>query len=507
MAANAPVEFVSLVRRRVASGRLTRLRVRLRPRRRLRPLRRWFLASVRARTTALSMLVVAAAVGVGAINLMAIVSRSLVRNVDETNLTRAEDVAARARAGVLGRVIPVSGGVNDRTVFIQVVNQAGSVIASSENYLDPNAFIYVYPEEGTHHRIQVQTTVHGPPIAPEADFRVVVLTGQTPNGPANVIVGTEMEQAEATVADLRHALAYGVPGVLALAGLLVWLLVGRALRPVELIRSQVAAISDTASLDRRVGGPAIDDEIGRLAQTMNAMLDRLQRSAERQRRFVADASHELRSPLASTRAQLEVALSHPDPAVWEALAADLLLENTRMERLVNDLLFLARSEERPAGLAGAAPLDLDDIVLSEARRLRLRGRVQVDISRVSAGRVYGVADHLTRVVRNLVENAERYATSTVRLELRRVHTNGRGAQIQLSVSDDGPGVPLEHREHIFDRFIRLDDARSRPDDDGSGGAGLGLAICREIVTAHGGLIWVTDARDGGARFVVQIPVA
>jgi signal transduction histidine kinase len=320
-----------------------------------------------------------------------------------------------------------------------------------------------------------------------------------------VIVATEMEQAEDTVADLRRALAYGVPGVLALAGLLVWLLVGRALRPVELIRSQVAAITDTASLDRRLGESPVDDEVGRLAQTMNAMLDRLQRSAERQRRFVADASHELRSPLASSRAQLEVALSHPDASDWAATAEDLLSENQRMERLVNDLLFLARNEERPSGLVGATALDLDDIVLSEAGRLRTRARVQVDISRVSAGRVQGIGDHLTRVVRNLVENAERYATTAVRLELRRVHANGRGPQIQLVVPDDGPGIPLEHREHVFDRFIRLDDARSRLDGDNSGGSGLGLAICREIVTAHGGLIWADAAKDGGAKFVVQIP--
>jgi len=390
-------------------------------------------------------------------------------------------------------------------VFIQVVDQAGSVVASSENYLDPNAFIYVYPEEGAHRRVLVQTTVHGPPIAPEANFRVVVLTGQTPTGPANVIVATEMEQAEDTVADLRRALAYGVPGVLALAGLLVWLLVGRALRPVELIRSQVAAITDTASLDRRVRESPVDDEVGRLAQTMNVVLDRLHRSAERQRRFVADASHELRSPLASSRAQLEVALSHPDASDWAATAEDLLSENQRMERLVNDLLFLARNEERPSGLVNATALDLDDIVLSEAGRLRSRGRVQVDISRVSAGRVQGIGDHLTRVVRNLVENAERYAATTVRLELRRVHANGRGPQIQLVVSDDGPGVPLEHREHVFDRFIRLDDARSRTDGDNIGGSGLGLAICREIVTAHGGVIWADAAKGGGARFVVQIP--
>ena len=380
------------------------------------------------------MFVVAAALAVCAVSLVVIVSRSLVRNVDETNMTRAEDVAARARAGTLGRIIPVSGGANDKSVFIQVVDQAGSVVASSENYLDPNAFIYLYPEDGSHHRVLWRRTIHGPPIAPDANFRVVVLTGQTPTGPANVIVATEMQQAEETVDELRRALAYGAPGVLLLAGLLVWLLVGRALRPVELIRSQVAAITDTASLDHRVGEPPVDDEVGRLAQTMNAMLDRLQRSAERQRRFVADASHELRSPLASSRAQLEVALSHPDPAGWETTASDLLSENQRMERLVNDLLFLARSEERPAGLAGATSLDLDDIVLAEAGRVRARGRVQVDLSRVSAGRVRGVGDHLTRVVRNLLENAERHAAGRIRVELSPALATGRGAQVQLVVA-------------------------------------------------------------------------
>jgi signal transduction histidine kinase len=479
-----------------------RLWSRIRPRRRLRPLRRWLLASVRARTTVLSMLVVAAAVAVCAVSLVVIVSRSLVRNVDETNMTRAEDVAARARDGALGRIIPVSGGANDRSVFIQVVDQAGSVVASSENYLDPNAFIYVYPEDGTHHKILFQHTVHGPPIAPQANFRVLVLTGQTPTGPANVIVATEMAQAEETVHELRRALAYGAPGVLLLAGLLVWLLVGRALRPVEVIRAQVAAITDTAGLDRRVAEPPVDDEVGRLAQTMNAMLDRLQRSAERQRRFVADASHELRSPLASSRAQLEVALSHPTASDWETTAGDLLSENHRMERLVNDLLFLARNEPRPAaGRLLATSLDLDDIVLAEAARVRARGRVQVDLSRVSAGRVRGVADHLTRVVRNLLENAERYAAGRIRVELSPALATGRGAQVQLVISDDGPGVPPEHRERIFDRFIRLDDARTRED----GGSGLGLAICREIVTAHNGRIWADEARGGGAKFVVQIP--
>ncbi|HTC80078.1 MAG TPA: ATP-binding protein [Acidimicrobiia bacterium] len=486
--------FTSLSRSRAQ----LRAGLRLRPRRRLRPLRRWFLASVRARTTALSMLVVAAALAVCAISLVVIISRSLVRNVDETNLTRAEDVAARARAGALGRIIPVSGGASDKSVFIQVVSQAGSVVASSENYLDPNAFIYLYPEDGSHHRVLWRRTIHGPPIAPDANFRVVVLTGQTPTGPANVIVATEMQQAEETVDELRRALAYGAPGVLLLAGLLVWLLVGRALRPVELIRSQVAAITDTASLDHRVGEPPVDDEVGRLAQTMNAMLDRLQRSAERQRRFVADASHELRSPLASTRAQLEVALSHPDPSGWEATAEDLLSENQRMERLVNDLLFLARSEERPAGLAGAAPLDLDDIVLSEVTRLRGPGPIRFETTAVSAAPIEGRPEDLRRAVRNLLEHAERHARSKVRVGL----WTGEDGDITLVVEDDGSEeLPVEG-DLVFERFTRLPAPASS--STGETGSGLALAIVRDIALAHRGRVTV-EAASPGSRFILYLP--
>src|SRR5256714_1415165 len=155
---------------RSPAGLRAGLRARLRPRRRLRPLRRWFLVSVRARTTALSMLVVAAALAACAISLVVIVSRSLVRNVDETNLTRAEDVAARARAGALGRIIPVSGGAGDRSVFVQVVDQAGSGVAFSEKYVDPIDFIYVYPEEGSHNRVLFHRAVHGLPMAPPSYF-------------------------------------------------------------------------------------------------------------------------------------------------------------------------------------------------------------------------------------------------------------------------------------------------------------------------------------------------
>jgi signal transduction histidine kinase len=236
------------------------------------------------------------------------------------------------------------------------------------------------------------------------------------------------------------------------------------------------------------------DEIGRLARTMNEMLDRLEAASERQRHFVADASHELQSPLTSFRAQLEVALAHPAATDWAVLAADLLADSERMERLVRDLLFLARVDSTPAPPA-ADPVDFDDIVLDEAARLRAGTRVRLDTSRVSAAPVRGSRDELTRLTRNLLENAARHAASTVCVGL-----TYSGETAQLVVEDDGPGVPPEQHERIFDRFVRIDDARSRH----SGGTGLGLAIVKAIAERHGGTVAVQNGC-GGARFVVRLP--
>jgi signal transduction histidine kinase len=282
--------------------------------------------------------------------------------------------------------------------------------------------------------------------------------------------------------------------LLGVIGVTTWLLVGRALHPVEAIRAEVADIS-AHDLGRRVPVPAVADEIGRLAGTMNQMLDRLQSSADRQRRFAADASHELQSPLASSRAHLEVALAHPDDAPWASVATDLLEENHRMERLVRDLLFLARGDEGDLD-AHRRPVDLDDVVSFEVGRLRPGAEVVIDASGVVPAEVSGHADQLHRVVRNLLENAVDHARSRVTIELR-----GTGAEVELVVADDGPGVPVPDRDRVFDRFTRLDDARSRQ----TGGAGLGLAIAREVVEAHGGRVRVEDGP--GARFVVRLPAA
>jgi signal transduction histidine kinase len=223
------------------------------------------------------------------------------------------------------------------------------------------------------------------------------------------------------------------------------------------------------------------------------MLARLERSAHQQQRFVADASHELRTPLTRMRAELEVDEQHPERADASATRRSQLDEIAGLQRTIDDLLLLARSD------VGATdhhvePVDLDDIVLDEIRA-SAASPVIVDWQRVSAAQVAGRADELRRVVRNLLDNARRHATSTVTVELSESDGCAR-----LVVADDGPGIPWEQREVIFERFARLDEART-----GAGHAGLGLAIAHDIVTRLGGTITVDDSSNGGARFVVTVP--
>jgi signal transduction histidine kinase len=272
-----------------------------------------------------------------------------------------------------------------------------------------------------------------------------------------------------------------------------WWIVGRALRPVEGIREEVERIS-SRELDRRVPDAPGDDEVARLAATMNRMLDRLQRSQERQRRLVSDASHELRSPVAAIRQHAEVAGRHPDATRVDELATAVLDETDRLQGLVEDLLVLARLDEGRGSVA--TEVDLDDIVVAEAARLRRITTIDVDASSVGAGRVRGGAAALERVVRNLTENAVRYARARVALGL--VQADGR---VTLTVDDDGPGIAPVDRQRVLERFVRLDESRGR----GTGGAGLGLAIVREVVASHGGEVTLGESPLGGLRVEIRLP--
>ena len=333
----------------------------------------------------------------------------------------------------------------------------------------------------------------------------------------SVVAARSVEESQAAASASLVTLGVAIPVALLVLGVTTWLVVGRALRPVETMRREVAEVT-AANLSHRLPDPGGSDEVARLARTLNGMLDRLDASATAQRRFVGDASHELKTPLATIRQHAEVALLHPEAVDGRALAGTVLGEEARLTALVQGLLVLARADEGALGV-DRRPVDLDDLVLAEASRQRAAAAAAsaaaaeatatpaatgataplvVDATGVGPARVVGDEGLLGQVVRNLVANAARHAATTVALGL--VDRDGRAV---LTVDDDGAGVAEADRERVFDRFVRLDEARDRD----AGGSGLGLAIVREIVRVHGGSVRVEASPRGGARVVVELPTA
>ncbi len=447
------------------------------------------LGTMQTRTTMAACTVVGVALVAGALGLLAILRHTLVANIDTVAAARAADIAAQSAQGPLPPTLAVRGSED---ALVQVVDTGGHVVASSANLAGRSALTRLRPAaDGSS-----ATTIHNAQVGESsAEFRVAAVPATSASaGPVTVYVASSLEGVQESVNAVRRILAVGLPLLLGVVGVTTWIIVGRALRPVEAIRAEVADISAHA-LQHRVTEPGVADEIGRLARTMNDMLDRLQSSADRQRRFIGDVSHELQSPLAASRTELEVALAQTEPVEWRVVATGLLEENVRLTALVQDLLFLARVDEGTLAVLPSAPVDLDDVILVEVERARSQGRVPIDISHVSGAQVRGRADDLARVVRNLLGNAERHADARVSVALGHV-----GGQVELVVADDGPGIEDADRDRIFQRFTRLDDARSRD----TGGSGLGLAIVREVVAAHGGEVAVVGAQPG-TRLVVRLP--
>ncbi|MFC8388337.1 sensor histidine kinase [Streptomyces sp. NPDC057238] len=319
------------------------------------------------------------------------------------------------------------------------------------------------------------------------DYRFAAVEVETDDrGRLTVHAGAPLAAEHSAVRTALTVMLIGFPLLLTVVGAVTWLVTGRALRPVEGIRSEMAAITASEDLARRVPEPATHDEIARLARTTNETLAALEASVERQRRFVADASHELRSPIASLRTQLEVAAAHP-----ELLDLDGAVEDTvRLQHLAADLLLLARLDagERPAD----ARVDLSALAREEAA-----GRTGVTVDAEPA-EVTGSRGQLGRVLANLLDNGRRHARERVTVTVRR-----EGDWAVLGVADDGEGVAEADRERIFERFVRLDAARSRDD----GGAGLGLAIARDVAVRHGGTLTASAAPTGGALFELRLPLA
>ena len=436
---------------------------------------RW---SVRFRVTAVASVFVLLVTAAGSVAMVAVISHTISNGLIDSASQDAAAIAAQLKRGVSPAAAATTGR-ND--VVVQLLGPDGSVVASDrpERLKVPLRDTAGVTESAVVPGIHDSFTLVA---RPAADRRVSL-----------IIVGRSTEQRNETRAEAAGILAIAVPLLVFALGLILWISIGRALRPVEVMREEAGSIT-AAHRRRRLAVPPGEDEIPRLARTLNEMLDRIDEGQRLQRQFVSDASHELRSPLAVIRQSAEIARAYPQRVSPEVLADDVLAESERLEDLFTALLLLARLENDEAIVDEV--VDVDDLVLTELSRPRARDDVTVDAHNVGAGRTHGSAVLLGQVVRNLLDNAFRHASSTVTVILAE-----QGDDVVLEVSYDGSGIPVVDRERVFERFVRLDDARARDD----GGSGLGLAIVRKIVETSGGDVEVVDADSGGARFMVRLP--
>ncbi|WP_440104805.1 sensor histidine kinase [Streptosporangium sp. H16] len=493
---------------------------------------RWRRKSLRFRLTAVASAVLAVALVVSAYVMITVLGNALLATIDDSIYQRARDTVSLADAGRLpdemtspdgtllqvidgtGRITHTTTGTDRLVPLLGAGERAAAIGRGEARFLDGKPY-------GIPHLLRVRVL--------SAD------RGQT------VIAARPFSEVQTSISTAGHVLIVGTPLLLILLAGASWVIIGRTLRPIAALRRGADEITDTAR-SRRLPVPEARDEVHSLATTLNAMLARLEKAGVRQRALVSDAAHELRSPLASIRLQLEVALGHPEGQDWRETAEGVLEDTMRLSRLAEDLLSLARLDERGGTPARGEPVELDQLVAQtverygEAVTVRIAGEPEREPGNApgaagdrpesgprtaaaprngpgragpgsapgTAGgprsgpvRVTGDALDLSRVLVNLVDNALRHTSAPVVVELR-----AEGADAVLTVTDDGPGIPEADRERVFDRFTRLDSARSRDE----GGAGLGLAIVRETVHAHGGAVHLEDASPG-LRAVVRLPLS
>lgn len=432
----------------------------------------WFRRlSLRSRLILIGTSGLAAGLLLGGLLLIAVLQYTLNLSLDRGAQQTASDTAALLDANHLSDPIPTAG-----TQFIQVVDGQGRVLKASigADRLSP----LLHPAEIERARSGPVVVVGGDRVGVEGDLRVAAAVAHSGD---TVLVAAPDQDATRGLKAVAHGLLVAYPLLLLGLSMLAWWVVGWTLRPVEALRQGAEEIS--AAQVGRLPVPEGDDELHRLAVTLNRMLDRLEAARTRQRAFVADAAHELRSPIASLRTQLDVATHLGEPPAVADLSADV----DRLRRLVDDLLLLARADEADPVLRRAEPVDLG-CVLDDVAAGYAGARVPVTVSHPDSPQwTVGDPAALRRVVDNLVANAVRHATSRVTLKVIR-----NLDRVVVTVTDDGPGIPARDRARVFDRFTRLDDARNRDD----GGAGLGLAIVRELVRLHGGTVTLGDAAPG-----------
>jgi signal transduction histidine kinase len=424
---------------------------------------------------------VATALALGSLLLYAVLTVTVNRTVDDSALATARAVAAMVDSGSVPDPLPVSG-----SQVVQVVNSSGAMISASisADRLTP----LLRTSELTKALAGERVSIPGARAGLAGNLRAIAVQSGPPSALRSIIVAVPVSDIEESQRVLRNTLLATYPPLVVIMALIAWRVIGWTLQPVETLRSGAARISGSDQ-DERLPVPVSADEIRALALTLNDMLDRLATARGRQRAFVADAAHELRSPLASMRTQLEVAQRLGEGG---ELASDLLADVTRLSGLVEDLLLLARSGNEAHRPPARESLDVRDLLVAAASRYA-GARVPVSVS--AGPPVYATAnpEELRRVVANLVDNAVRHASTRVVLAVR--EESGRAV---LTVADDGPGIPSEERERVFERFARLDDARDRD----AGGTGLGLAIVRELLRRSDGSISLQDNPSGNGLVAV-----
>lgn len=462
--------------------------------------RRW---GVRRKTTFAAALLMIVVLLLAGVLLLEVLKRNIVSTAHDQAVSSQQQVLSRLVDGqdtpenrviyVWSQADPVEllRAVGQPGVLVQLTDQDGSVVAASPSAaedIDLNS-PPLSPGDTFESRTDNEALLRIP-----SDFVYVSEGIVVNNEPHTLIVAVPVKLQTSSLTVVAVFVLIVGPLLVLLGALTMWWLTGRSLRPVRRITEQVRLIGGS-NLDERVDVPPTRDEIAQLASTMNAMLDRLQASDRAQRRFVADASHELRSPLATLSTTLDVARSDPSGETWKELSPVLVSQSQRMGQLVQDLLTLARADD--AGLdMRMADTDMDEVVSEEIARIKpaLQQELKVYIEPV---RLRADASKLQHVVRNLLSNAGRHAESLIEVRLSATDTNA-----VLTVINDGESIAPEDQDKVFERFVRLDASRARD----TGGSGLGLAISREIVLAHGGTIAVDDDPRGRCRFTVTLPL-
>jgi signal transduction histidine kinase len=453
------------------------------------PQRWWVRQSLRARLTLLATALFTTAVVTGAVLLLVVQRSALTRVLDQSANRTANEIARLLKEGKIPRPLPpTSGGVT----AVQVVDRHDGVITYTPGA--DHTISIVTPEQLTAVRTGSRLTV----TSPTTDAQLRIVGHQL--GSRTILVATDVTRVDDSLRILTRAALIGAPLAILLMAFASYGVVALTLRSVAALRHGAADITAAGLAEQRLPVPDSQDEIHRLAVTLNAMLDRIDSATSRQRTFVGDAAHELRSPLASLRVQLEVAQRLGPTADWTGLINDVLVDVDRLDRLVEDLLTLARLDES-GGQTHRESVEFDQLV-EEVGRGYAHARVPVTVTGEPVT-VPGDPEALRRVIINLIDNAVRFAAAEVRVSVGPGMRNNR-LVARLTVTDDGPGIPEGERELVFDRFYRVQESRSRH----TGGTGLGLPIVRDIVRNHGGRVRLTERDDGapGLRAVVVLPV-